>query len=101
MKNWKALSALRDSLCKIISDANKMKQLADVETKPNLFYKQQIKELNNNIEMWKYDNLKTMYKNDKSNLEPIKLIFFFHLLQERICFKFSIYFIFLTYLKRT
>ena len=67
----KALCALRDSLYKIIWDANKLKPL-EVDSKISSIYKRKITDLNNNIEMWKYDNLKTMFRNDKSNLEPIK-----------------------------
>ncbi len=68
------MSALRDSLYKIISDANKVKSSDHVNSKNYSIYKRRIDDFNAFMEMWKYDNLKTLFKNDKSNLEPIKLI---------------------------
>lgn len=62
----RALAALRDSLYKIISDANKSKFSDRID------YKRRIEDFNAYMEMWKYDNLKTLIKNDKYNLEPIK-----------------------------
>lgn len=38
-------------------------------------YKKRIDDFNAFMEMWKYDNLKTLFKNDKYNLEPIKYFF--------------------------
>lgn len=63
----RSLAALRDSLYKIISDANKSKHSLD-----RTDYKSRIEDFNAYMEMWKYDNLKTLIKNDKYNLEPIK-----------------------------
>lgn len=66
----RALFALRDSLYKIALDANKSSER--YASKSCQAYKRRISDFNANIEMWKYDNLKTLFRNDKSNREPIK-----------------------------
>ena len=61
---------------KIISDANKLKKSDRNDLKTYSIYKKRIDDFNAFMEMWKYDNLKTLFKNDKYNLEPIKYFFF-------------------------
>ncbi len=51
---------MRESLYKIAADA-----------KQKTPYKKRKDYFNNNIEVWKYDNLKTDRKNDKLNRKPI------------------------------
>ena len=70
----KALCALRDSITYFIWDANETKPL-EFDSRISLIYKRKINDLNNNIKMWRYDNLKIVFRNDKSNLEPIKCVF--------------------------
>ena len=70
--DWKALSALKDSLYRILAETNKTKPFDLETTSPTAVYKRKLNDFNNLMETWKYDNLKTFAGNDKSNLEPIK-----------------------------
>ena len=69
---YKALSALKDSLYRILAETNKTKPFDLETTSPTAVYKRKLNDFNNLMETWKYDNLKTFAGNDKSNLEPIK-----------------------------
>ncbi len=71
------MSALRESFDKIVDKVHHNKtKLSDNEKQISSLsshhYKRIIDDLNNNIETFKYDDLKIGNKNDKSNLEPIK-----------------------------
>ncbi len=72
----RALLALRESLEKVASEAQKLRhaeiQRAGSGKSSSHLYKKCITNFNVNIEMWKYDNLKVPRSNDKSSREPIK-----------------------------
>jgi hypothetical protein len=68
----KALTALKDSLYKILSDINKAEQNS-LDLSQSSTIRRKLNDLNSLIETWKYDFIKnTKNRFDKATLLPIK-----------------------------
>lgn len=74
-----ALSALKDSLFKIIHDLNKLdssgKEIMSAIAVPNesSIVRKKLNDFNNYMDTWKYDFIKNIkHRFDKFNLEPVK-----------------------------
>lgn len=74
----KALSALKDSLCKIIHDLNKLdssgnKEIMSSMGNESVLVRKKLNDFNNYMDTWKYDFIKNIkHRFDKFNLEPVK-----------------------------
>lgn len=81
-KIQKALSALKDSLYKIIHDLNKIDSSKELLSAPSVatatfnesaLVRKKLNEFNNYMDTWKYDFIKNIkHRFDKFNLEPVK-----------------------------
>ena len=70
--NDKSLTALKDSLYKILSDTNKVDQNS-LEKGQSSIIRRKLNDLNSLIETWKYDFIKnTKNRFDKTTLLPLK-----------------------------
>lgn len=72
------MSALKDSLYKILNDLNKIesaqKEQIDLSTYSSII-KRKLNEINNFIDTWKYDLIKNnKNRSDRLNLAPVKYV---------------------------
>ena len=67
------MTALKDSLYKILSDINKIEQHSSLDLGQSSIIRRKLSDLNSLIESWKYDFIKnTKNRYDKATLLPIK-----------------------------